>query len=740
MQFIKPFLAIILLAFGITGSALCQTSPEGNFLTFNGHDQFLRIPDHDAFDLSSGESITIALRIKADNFNGIYRLLAKGNLESSGGRYELFTNNKASEPNLGLNLRNDQSLNLGSPYTHQLQAGLWVHLAWVYNAMDQCYQLYVDGTIVYKKTDPAIGTKPIENQYDLLAGCGYMGQGQPIPSFFWPGQLDELRIWSRALSAAEIKADSNASTPDEDGLTAAWDFEDLSENIAHDISGKGHDGFLTGYGVKVYETSLPAGIGNKNERLVGFSVLTDQEAELLTSVSFTLEGTTDYSDFERLKVFHCGTNSRFHPDSARLFGTAKPQKGEITITGQLPLIDGENYVWITADISADAKEGNRIGAKALKYTISEHAPVDIPAAKKTRLLFLTVSRLFNPGDAGSKSYRIPAIVTAPDGSLVTATDRRWNSSSDLPNHIDVLVRRSTDLGKTWSDPVIVAGENTEEGYGDPALVVNQKNGDILCLFASHQGLFTSTADVPIRINQAISHDNGQTWSPPEDLTSQIYGSSCQNTISKNLQAAFVTSGAAAQLSSGRLLAVLAVRETTENTISNFVMYSDDHGASWQVSTHQACATGDEAKVVELADGQVLMSIRHRGHRLFTHSHDQGITWDTPSDQSEITDPFCNGDLIRYTQNTNGSGKNRLLHSIPFATTRVNVSVMLSYDEGNTWPVKKTIYPGASAYSALCALHDGSIGIYLEIGEYDIYEMYFMRFSLDWLTNQADSLH
>ena len=120
-----------------------------------------------------------------------------------------------------------------------------------------------------------------------------MGQGQPIPSFCWPGQLDELRIWSRALSAAEIKADSNASTPDEDGLTAAWDFEDLSENIAHDISGKGHDGFLTGYGVKVYETSLPAGIGNKNERLVGFSVLTDQEAELLTSVSFTLEGTTD---------------------------------------------------------------------------------------------------------------------------------------------------------------------------------------------------------------------------------------------------------------------------------------------------------------------------------------------------------------------------------------------------------------------------------------------------------------
>jgi len=486
-------------------------------------------------------------------------------------------------------------------------------------------------------------------------------------------------------------------------------------------------------GVIVYETSLPAGLGNPDERLVGFSVLAATRPEVLSSVSFNLNGTTDISDLKRINVYYNGNLARFDPEHASLFGTAEASDGEIMVTGHQVLAEGENYVWITADISENGKEGNRIGAKALTYTLQGKSPVSIPEASETRVLLLTVSRLYKPGDGGSKSYRIPAMVTAADGSLVTATDRRWNSSTDLPEHIDVMINRSTDAGKTWSEGLMIAGENTSIGYGDPAMVVNRKNGDIICLFASHKGLWTSTADDPQRINQSISRDNGVSWSTPEDLTAQIYGTACDNPVSKTWQAAFVTSGAATQLDSGRLMAVLAVRETAESSISNFVMYSDDHGASWQVSTNRACAGGDEAKVVELNDGKVLMSIRHQDYRLFNYSDDQGLTWGTPVDRPEITDPFCNGDLIRYTKTTDGYNRTRLLHSIPFAPNRSNVSVMLSYDEGYSWPIRKSIYPGPSAYSSLSILPDGTIGIYFEVGEYDIYEMYFMRFSLDWLS-------
>jgi hypothetical protein len=116
-----------------------------------------------------------------------------------------------------------------------------------------------------------------------------------------------------------------------------------------------------------------------------------------------------------------------------------------------------------------------------------------------------------------------------------------------------------------------------------------------------------------------------------------------------------------------------------------------------------------------------------------------MSWGTPYPMYDLPDPSCNGDLIRYTSISSGFWRSRILHSIPYSVSRVNVSVLLSYDEGATWPVRKTIYAGASAYSSMTVLHDGTIGIYYEVGEYEHYEMYFVRFSLQWLTDGRDRL-
>ena len=230
----------------------------------------------------------------------------------------------------------------------------------------------------------------------------------------------------------------------------------------------------------------------------------------------------------------------------------------------------------------------------------------------------------------------------------------------------------------------------------------------------------------------MSMDQGRHWSVPIEITPQIYGAACSNPITREWQGAFVTSGAAAQLRSGRLMAVLAARETKGMDISNFVIYSDDHAATWKVSTNKAFTKGDEAKVTQLANGDVLMSIRQSGHRWFAVSHDEGITWETPFIQNDMLDPFCNGDMISYPASAATKNKHLLLHSIPYAPSRKNVSILLSYDQGVTWPVKKTIYDGPSAYSALTILDDGSVGIYFEVGEYEIYQMYFMRCSLNFI--------
>jgi hypothetical protein len=183
---------------------------------------------------------------------------------------------------------------------------------------------------------------------------------------------------------------------------------------------------------------------------------------------------------------------------------------------------------------------------------------------------------------------------------------------------------------------------------------------------------------------------------------------------------------------------LVVRETQAEAISNFVIFSDDNAKTWTVSTSRAADNGNEAKVVELTNGDLLMSIRSQGKRKFSISADQGCTWNDSNAQSQITDPSCNGDMIRYPSIFEEFGKDRILHSIPLADSRSNVSVLLSYDEGATWMVRKSVYPGLSAYSSLCCLDDGTIGIYYEVGEYETYQMYFVRFSLNWLTDGNDT--
>lgn len=352
--------------------------------------------------------------------------------------------------------------------------------------------------------------------------------------------------------------------------------------------------------------------------------------------------------------------------------------------------------------------------------------------------------LFDMGDAGSRFYRIPALITAADGSLIAIADKRWDKINDLPAHIDVIARRSTDMGKTWSEPVIIAGKNTDEGFGDPAIVLDKKSGALICIFAAGNGLWQSDRENRMRIHTSKSMDNGQTWSHPRDITSQIYGKGCPDASRANWYGAFAASGRALQLNDGRILFAVAARLTSDwgGRLSNYACYSDDGGETWSVSENAADLNGDEAKLMELDNGDLVMSIRNRdkGTRKFCISKDRGATWGKSYLQADMNDPACNGDIIRYSSVKEGADKNRILHSIPDdPAIRQNVSVLLSYDEGKTWPVKKTISPGLSAYSSMAILPDGTIGIIVEEGKWDAnlpgedgFKLWFMRFSLDWL--------
>ena len=338
------------------------------------------------------------------------------------------------------------------------------------------------------------------------------------------------------------------------------------------------------------------------------------------------------------------------------------------------------------------------------------------------------------GDYGSKFYRIPAIVTAKDGSLVTATDKRWDHSGDLPARIDVVVRRSTDGGKTWSEPVTVASD--PKGYGDASLVVDQKSGTIMCIYNGKEGFWTSTSTNPIRHFYSLSTDNGVTWGPIIEFTSQIYGANCSDPERQKWKGMFLTSGASLQLREGRIMCVGVLQKTSGASVMNYAVWTDDLGKTWQVSD-MAYDGGDESKVVELNNGSVLMSIRHAPNRVYGVSNDGGKTWTNMHPHPDVKDPACNGDIIRYTSTKDGYDKDRLIQTIPYSNSRSNVSVLISYDESNTWPVKKTIHLAGSMYSSAAVMPDGRIAVYYEKAKSGGNEMTCAIVTLDWLSDGKD---
>lgn len=496
--------------------------------------------------------------------------------------------------------------------------------------------------------------------------------------------------------------------------------------------------------ITVQQGRLVTGIGNKNFALIYFSTEVSGFVGTLSleSVKMNLNGTTNMADLENLRVYKLTNAMKFDPSTATQVASGTVASGDITLTLDAPLAlpSGNTKFCIVVDIKETAKEGNLVDASLLsmKEIGGTEKTATTPSPANSATIFLTQSLLFTPGDYNSVSYRIPSIVTAKDGSLITSTDKRNFHSGDLAADIDQYVRRSTDNGKTWSDVLMTCGASTSLGYGDPALVVDRVTGKIICLVVHDKGFFSSTASATIKVISMESDDNGITWSAPKDITNQLYGAGCSNSATQNWAGLFISSGRGLQLRSGRIMFAGVVRNGVSSNIQSHSVYTDDLGLTWKVGTNSAINGGDESKYAERNNGDILISIRKAPKRYTNVSTDKGMTWGTASANSYLTDPACNGEILAYTSTLDGFNKNRMLQSLCYASSRTNVSMLLSYDEGITFPIQKTICAASSAYSTFTILPDGTIGMYFEDGSTgNTYDMVFVRFSLNWLTNGVD---
>lgn len=323
-------------------------------------------------------------------------------------------------------------------------------------------------------------------------------------------------------------------------------------------------------------------------------------------------------------------------------------------------------------------------------------------------------------------YRIPAIVTAPNGDLLAAIDERVSSCGDLKwnKDINIVMRRSKDNGDSWSEIETIVDYPLGESASDPSMIVDKITGEIF-LFFNYMELENEKDIYYLKVTK--SEDNGQTWSSPMDITSRISKQDWHNDFK------FITSGRGIQTSSGKLLHTLV---NLKNGL--FLFGSDNHGESWFL-IDTPIKPGDESKVVELVDGTWMINSRvnRQGFRFVHISKDEGLTWQSKPD-SLLIDPGCNASIIRYTLVNEGADKNRLLFSnVKMKDKRMNLTVRISYDEGESWTEGKTIYDKSSAYSSMTVLENGDIGLFFEKDEYQ--ENVFVRLSLDYLTNGKDKL-
>jgi sialidase-1 len=368
---------------------------------------------------------------------------------------------------------------------------------------------------------------------------------------------------------------------------------------------------------------------------------------------------------------------------------------------------------------------------------------------------LTQIDLFEAGQGGYEFYRIPGIVATPGGQLLAYCEARKNAKADW-GHVDILMRRSSDGGTTWTEPQKIV---TLEGQFErnPAAVAQGlgKAGEItinnpVAIVDSEQNVVHFLYCVEYnRLFHMSSSDDGETFSKPVEIAASV------ETFRPDYdwQSFAVGPGHGIQLNNGRLLATVwlstgkgghAHRPSIVSTI-----YSDDGGKSWQrgdivAGEQRPLLNPSESVVVQLSDGQVMINCRSESkehRRAVALSPDGATHWTEPRFDDALREPVCMASILRIKSNEQpaDSRKPALVFANPDTTKgRTNLSIKLSSDDGTTWPVNRVLEPGPSAYSDLAATPDGTIYCFYESGAGTGNAYRYLRlakFNLDWVTEK-----
>lgn len=352
--------------------------------------------------------------------------------------------------------------------------------------------------------------------------------------------------------------------------------------------------------------------------------------------------------------------------------------------------------------------------------------------------------VFISGKEGHKSYRIPAIIALPNGNLLAFCEGRVNNAGDF-GHVNIVMKRSNDKGKTWSSLQTIAS-NGDLQAGNPAPVVDLTDPDFphgrIFLFYNtgnnHEGEVRKGNGLR-EVWFKTSTDNGNTWSDAVNITAQVHRPrqpllNPQYNFTEDWRGYANTPGHAMQFVSGKYKGRIFVAAnhsagTPQKDFSDYAahgFYTDDHGKTFHLSATISIAGSNESTATGLFDGRLMMNSRNQKGdiraRIVSISNDGGATWDSSYFDKVLVDPVNEGSIL-----TLGKKKNESI--VAFCNTaninrRDDLTLRISYDNGRTWRNSFLIDKSKgetdgdfTAYSDLVKLGKHKVGVLYERNNY-----------------------